>query len=395
MRRVRTERLLHKAVKGETKVSSSRTQAGSGLPFRMLVLALALSVLPALAPQALANEIWVPPQVSTARQNLGNFEATNQSETRFNWAYPDNATPATAGNANAAATLMYIPGVNGSVSCTFELTVAQNGDTNLPFSSAPVSFSGTAGVVGEVPVPSSMWPLGPPPGGLNPGLDYLALRVTCPNPPGQKTGNFVGLRFEYAGPTGATGPTGPTGDTGPTGPTGPTGATGATGATGPTGATGATGATGTTGATGATGPTGPTGATGATGATGPAGPGYIAGSSGGANVGANQSVGVGVSNNTDSVAQQVVAVGGTLKDLYIVLGNGTSGGNATFTLFVNGAAPAGTLTCDIANGGTNCQDLFGTTARSVTISAGNTISIRVTGQNPNKPVSWSAKFTSP
>ena len=262
----------------ETETTYSRTRTVSRHLFRQLVLALALAVLPTPTPQALAgtNEIWVWPSVSTSRQTMGNFEATNTAETRFNWIYPANATPGTPATPNANAILMYIPGGAGSFSCTLELTVVQNGEsTNLPTSTAAITdTAATAGVVKEIPVPATMWPTGSPPNGLDPGHDYLALRVTCPNPPGQKIGNFVGLRFQYdgpVGPTGAQGPPGPQGPQGATGNTGPTGATGAAGATGPTGLTGPPGAPGPQGPQGATGNTGPTGATGAAGPQGVSG----------------------------------------------------------------------------------------------------------------------------
>ena len=198
-------------------MDDNRRTVKQGHFFQLLFLALALWMLPSLTPPALAvqNEMWVLPSVSTSRQTIGDWETTNASETRFNWILPENADlgkPLTA-------TLMYIPGVTGSYSCTLELSVARNNDPyNHMASTFPLSGAGTVGIVTEKDI-SNIFPSA----GLDPGNDYFGLRVTCPNPPGQKTGNFAGLRFGYDGPAGPTGPTGPTGPSGPQGPTGPQG----------------------------------------------------------------------------------------------------------------------------------------------------------------------------
>ena len=261
-----------------------RTVADRLLP--LLVLAFALAVLPALAPHAFAattttttlpptpqNELWVMPGVGTSRQWVGTgWEATNQSEARFDWMLPANASPI-----GLTGKLMLIPDVSQSVSCTLTLSVAQNaegqGANTITNSTIIQNVPGTAGAVLELDISPLFTQFATtfPSDGFSPGRDYFGLDEFCANPGGQKVANVVGLRFGYNGPVGPAGATGPTGTTGPTGAAGPTGAKGPTGPAGPTGATGSTGATGATGPTGPQGASGPTGARGPTGPTGPQG----------------------------------------------------------------------------------------------------------------------------
>ena len=115
-------------------------------PFLPLVLALASTLLAARAPEALAanttttattttttlppqNEMWVIPSVGTSRQNIGNWEATNQQDARFDWILPDNADPTPA---NLTAKLMMIPGVSQTLTCTLSFSVAQNAEARVP-----------------------------------------------------------------------------------------------------------------------------------------------------------------------------------------------------------------------------------------------------------------------
>src|SRR5881392_2404550 len=96
-------------------------------PLFPLVLALVSCLLAAPAPEALAvstttstttttlppqNEMWVIPSVGTSRQSIGNWEATNQQDARFDWILPDNASPT-----NLSAKLMLIPGVSQTLTC--------------------------------------------------------------------------------------------------------------------------------------------------------------------------------------------------------------------------------------------------------------------------------------
>jgi len=115
-------------------------------PLLPLVLALVSCLLAAPAPEALAattstttttttttlppqNEMWVIPSVGTSRQNIGNWEATNQQDTRFDWILPDNADPTPA---NLTAKLMMIPGVSQTLTCTLSFSVAQNAEARVP-----------------------------------------------------------------------------------------------------------------------------------------------------------------------------------------------------------------------------------------------------------------------
>ena len=84
-----------------------------------------------------------------------------------------------------------------------------------------------------------------------------------------------------------------------------------------------------------------------------------------------------------------------MKNLYILL-NGTAGQTTIFTMrkATPPAAAANTaLTCAIAAGATNCQDL--NAAHATAISAGDTIDIATNNANPGQTVSWSVQFASP
>ena len=65
------------------------------MPARALgmVISLALCVLPALAREAPAAEIWVYPSANTTWSSSGDYNVTHDQLTRFDWAYPDNAIP--------------------------------------------------------------------------------------------------------------------------------------------------------------------------------------------------------------------------------------------------------------------------------------------------------------
>jgi hypothetical protein len=170
---------------------------------------------------------------------------------------------------------------------------------------------------------------------------------------------------------GATGPTGPTGARGPTGTRGPTGAQG------PTGTTGATGATGATGSTGPTGPTGPTV------------PSYVAGSTGGQTVPLGDFyIGVGGFSANESDVTQVVPVTGTLHDLYVHSSVTFAGASDSvdFLLYVNGQLTSISCLMGVLGPATECSDTF----HSVSVNAGDTISLKILNTSPIAPaISWS------
>jgi hypothetical protein len=172
--------------------------------------------------------------------------------------------------------------------------------------------------------------------------------------------------------------------TGPTGPSGPTGPTGSTGGTGGTGATGKTGNTGVTGSTGATGATGASIS--------------IVGGGGGSSGLDNGETTYGSIFfddfvGTESQAQQVVPVAGTLDNLNVRL-SAAPGGNAndnyTFTVRLNGVNQAA-LSCKIeGTTATTCTD-----TGAVAVTAGQLLSISaVPGNTPSAQPNarWTASF---
>ena len=130
---------------------------------------------------------------------------------------------------------------------------------------------------------------------------------------------------------------------------------------------GATGATGANGASGATGATGVTGATGATGATGTNGPSEILFSSGAANVGNNQFVGVGAVNTKETAVQQIVPVTATYPKMRCFIAKGP-GANITFTLRDNAAST--TLTCTVEE-----EKTTGIGTGTTTVKAGDLVDV--------------------
>jgi hypothetical protein len=140
------------------------------------------------------------------------------------------------------------------------------------------------------------------------------------------------------------------------------------------------------GGTGATGPTGPRGPT------GPSVPSYVAGSSGGQGIFLGQYyVGVGGYSSTQADVEQVVPVTGTLSNLYAKSSFFPSAPGPTvitFTLYENGAPTA--LTCTIGPIGpsTECSD----TSHSVTVTAGDTVSLGEQNANPSAPtITWAVR----
>lgn len=198
------------------------------------------------------------------------------------------------------------------------------------------------------------------------------------------------LSWNQRGATGPSGPAGVTGPKGSTGARGPTGSRGPTGAQGPTGSRGSTGAKGPTG-TGATGQRGPTGAKGTTGATGPtgsSGPGtLLVGDSGGANLVANDYIGLGYMTPNYNQAEQVVPAG-TLHDLIVGVTFPPAPSTRTFTVYVNGLPTA--LSCTLSALLT-CTDSIDT----VTVVAGDTIAVLQTEVGvPSEAIgSWALRLS--
>jgi hypothetical protein len=151
--------------------------------------------------------------------------------------------------------------------------------------------------------------------------------------------------------------------------TGATGAAGPAGATGPTGATGMAGANGATGATGSAGAAGPTGPTGST-------AGFITGGTGTSppNVGSPPffvSIGELGASTTENGFAAMFFSNATLDQLFVFADNNGSLTNV-FTVTVNTGATA--LTCTMTSQN-RCSD----TAHTVSISAGQTFSLGITG----------------
>src|SRR5439155_27185186 len=108
---------FHTQAKEGHVVSSHRAVSGSRF-FKRLVTSLALCVLPALAREAPAAEIWVYPSANTTWAISGDYTVTNDATTRFDWSYPDNAAPTTASpsGTDPKVKLAFIPQVTGAVS---------------------------------------------------------------------------------------------------------------------------------------------------------------------------------------------------------------------------------------------------------------------------------------
>ena len=130
--------------------------------------------------------MWIIPSVATSRQSIGNWEATNQSDARFDWMLPANAS-----SAGLTGKLMLIPGVSQTVNCTLSLSVAANAEgqnaNTITNSTIAQNVAGTANNVQEIDI-SALFTQFATTYGFSPGRDYLGLDVTCVNPQGQKVG---------------------------------------------------------------------------------------------------------------------------------------------------------------------------------------------------------------
>jgi hypothetical protein len=97
----------------------------------------------------------------------------------------------------------------------------------------------------------------------------------------------------------------------------------------------------------------------------------------------------------ESDAQWIMPKAGALSNLYVRLSKNASIGGAsyTFTVRVNGASPAGTLTCTITGATSSCSD----TTHSVAFAAGDLVAIQATPSSPEQPtdnldVRWAASL---
>lgn len=199
------------------------------------------------------------------------------------------------------------------------------------------------------------------------GSSYLALLTNTNIPPDTDVTKWSLLAQKGdPGPTGATGAQGPQGPVGATGPQGSQGPQGPQGQTGPTGATGPQGLQGVTGATG---PQGPQGATGPQGPAGPAGALTMwAGDSNNASVTVTaghaygRPIGSASMQTVDTafITRSVVAANCTVVGIVARSGNPGTGKSNTYTILVNGVAPAGRPTCTITGPATSCSGTSGT-----------------------------------
>jgi len=168
---------------------------------------------------------------------------------------------------------------------------------------------------------------------------------------------------------------------GATGATGPTGARGPTGSRGPTGARGPTGMTGAKGPSGSTGPTGPTG---------PTVPSYVVGSTGGQTVPLGDFyIGVGGFSVNESAVTQIVPVTGTLHNLYVHSSVSFGGGGIdflTFLVYKNGQLTNISCLMGLFTVTNECSDTF----NSVSVTAGDTVSLKILNTSESQPaISWS------
>src|SRR5437762_1247648 len=153
-------------------MASSRRVVWGSRFFKRLAISLALCVLPALAREAPAAEIWVYPGANTTWSTSGDWTTTNDQQTRFDWAYPDNALSV------QSVKLMFIPQVSGDLSCILELSVAQSGTTSAPdVTNYPVTLSNTTqGQVTDLAITGVFSTVT-----MVPGATYIGLKVACPN----------------------------------------------------------------------------------------------------------------------------------------------------------------------------------------------------------------------
>lgn len=198
------------------------------------------------------------------------------------------------------------------------------------------------------------------------------------------------LSWSQTGPRGEAGPVGPVGPAGPEGAVGPEGPSGPPGETGDVGPPGPPGEVGPPGAPGEVGPPGPPGEPGPPGPPGPPGSGgggvtVLVGSSDNASSAPVGFMGASGSTNLALTAQEaasIVPVDGVIGPFYAR--PATAIFMVTFTLYVNGVpttvgCPAFASTC--------------TTSATVAVTAGDLVSVQVSGIGATGRLHWSAVLT--
>lgn len=225
-------------------------------PVVLWVLPLVVS----LAPAARANEIWVTPAREHATGRVGHWAVTEEGETHFTFAIPDNMKSFTAARIAVIARRDHREhkeeggepgrrrdgdhddggrGDDGPLGIKYDLALslaegaqAQDFVTDSRTGLGPVTLAD--GEVTEIDV-SDVFAAQT----LTPAA-YVTLRFRAHPREGVKV---LGMRFAFvgpAGPPGPEGPQGPQGIQGPIGPQGPQGLKGDTGAQGPPGGAGPT-----------------------------------------------------------------------------------------------------------------------------------------------------------
>ncbi len=301
-----------------------------------------------------------------------------------------------------------------------------SGATGNTGSAGPSGPSGPSGATGSTGSQGAQGPSGPagtngntvlngtgaPTGGVD-GDYYIRNDTNCLYGP-KAGGIWPGTCVSLIGPSGpqgsagAAGPSGPSGAAGAAGPSGPSGAAGPSGPSGAQGAAGPSGPSGATGNTGAAGPSGAQGTTGLTGATGPSGPSGPAGpisttldyynaqfTNPGNTTTHFYNPGL-LSSNTGGTAIQFSSANRlvapktcTMSQLSVAGFETTTGGagNDQLTVTLNQNGSPTTLTCTLTvtnavNGTGSCSD----TSHTVAITAGDTLSLALSGETNATPV---------
>ena len=201
---------------------------------------------------ALANEIWVSPAKHDANKTVGNWVVTNNGDTHFSFALPDNMT------SFLGAKVVLIGKKDKYITYDLHISVASNEERHDAYSDSLRKLPATLikDELLEIEV-SDIFP-----DELYPGDDYVTLHFKADK---KGEARILGMRFQYEGPMGPEGPQGEQGKIGPQGLKGDKGDKGDQGDPGPQGKIGAKGDTG------AQGPQGKIGAKGDPGSQGPQG----------------------------------------------------------------------------------------------------------------------------
>ena len=208
---------------------------------------------------ALANEIWVSPEKEDPNKEVGNWVVTNNGDTHFSFALPDNMTSL------LGAKIVIIGKKNKDITYDLNISVAANMQRHDAYSNSLLNLPATLieDELLEIDV-SYIFPEE-----LYPGDDYVSLHFKADK---KGEARILGMRFQYEGPMGPEGPQGPQGKIGPQGEQGKIGPQGEVGPQGPQGKIGPQGPKGDKGDKGDTGAQGPQGKIGAQGEQGKIGP---------------------------------------------------------------------------------------------------------------------------